>query len=212
MESELVAGFMTEHGASIFVFFFLGEYSSLILMSAFMSVFFLGGYHFPDLREWILKPIFTIADYFFENIKFIIHYSDSNFNSNNNSFDSVLNNENFNFQTKIIKFLKNDSDLYINNYMEYSNDNYHIEFSVKDTIFQFINLLIDKLEGSSILGFKIVIVVFLFIWVRASFPRLRYDQLMSLCWKELLPLVFAYIIFTICVFYAFDIIPYGITI
>jgi NADH-ubiquinone oxidoreductase chain 1 len=203
---------MTEHGASIFVFFFLGEYSSLILMSAFMSVFFLGGYNFPDLREWILKPIFTLADYFFENIKLIISYSDSNFNRNNNSSDSLFNNENLNFHTKIMKFLSYDSDLNIKNNMEYSNDNYHIEFSVKDTIYQFINLLIDKLEGSSILGFKIVIVVFLFIWVRASFPRLRYDQLMSLCWKELLPLVFAYIIFAVCLFYAFDMIPYGITI
>jgi NADH:ubiquinone oxidoreductase subunit H len=47
---------MTEHGASIFVFFFLGEYSSLILMSAFMSIFFLGGHHCPDLHKLILDP------------------------------------------------------------------------------------------------------------------------------------------------------------
>src|SRR5271154_2312526 len=47
-ESELVAGFMTEHSASVFVFFFLGEYSSLILMSALMTVLFLGGYISPE--------------------------------------------------------------------------------------------------------------------------------------------------------------------
>jgi len=63
-ESELVAGFMTEHGASIFVFFFLGEYSSLILMSTFMSIFFLGGYHCPDLYKLIFDPIFYIYSYF----------------------------------------------------------------------------------------------------------------------------------------------------
>jgi NADH-ubiquinone oxidoreductase chain 1 len=63
LESELVAGFMTEHGASIFVFFFLGEYSSLILMSAFMSVFFLGGHHCPDLHKLILDPILSIYNY-----------------------------------------------------------------------------------------------------------------------------------------------------
>jgi NADH-ubiquinone oxidoreductase chain 1 len=59
-ESELVAGFMTEHSASVFVFFFLGEYASLILMSAFMSVFFLGGHHCPDLHEVILNPLLYI--------------------------------------------------------------------------------------------------------------------------------------------------------
>jgi NADH-quinone oxidoreductase subunit H len=36
--------------------------------------------------------------------------------------------------------------------------------------------------------FKIAIVTFLFIWVRATLPRLRYDQLMSFGWKVLLPL------------------------
>jgi NADH:ubiquinone oxidoreductase subunit H len=62
-ESELVAGFMTEHGASIFVFFFLGEYSSLVLMSAFMSIFFLGGHHCPDLHKIIIDPFIFLYYY-----------------------------------------------------------------------------------------------------------------------------------------------------
>jgi NADH-quinone oxidoreductase subunit H len=36
--------------------------------------------------------------------------------------------------------------------------------------------------------FKMALVTFLFIWVRATLPRLRYDQLMSFGWKILLPL------------------------
>jgi NADH-ubiquinone oxidoreductase chain 1 len=44
MESELVSGFMTEHAAVIFVFFFLAEYASIVLICTLTSVLFLGGY------------------------------------------------------------------------------------------------------------------------------------------------------------------------
>ena len=48
-ESELVSGFMTEHAGVPFVAFFLGEYASLVLMSALTATLFLGGYGMPLL-------------------------------------------------------------------------------------------------------------------------------------------------------------------
>jgi NADH-ubiquinone oxidoreductase chain 1 len=192
-ESELVAGFMTEHGASIFVFFFLGEYSSLILMSSFMSIFFLGGYHCPDLHKIFIDPLLFIYYYleseFYNFLPLTYQYSD--FYLSNDMIESENN------------------DFCVSNYIVKSTSDYFTNFSSKETALESINILIDKIQGSYVLGFKIIIVVFFYIWVRASFPRFRYDQLMSLCWKELLPLVFAYIIFTICLFYTFDMMPYG---
>lgn len=48
-ESELVAGFFTEHGATVFVFFFLGEYCSIVLMSTLTAILFTGGWLMPEL-------------------------------------------------------------------------------------------------------------------------------------------------------------------
>ena len=41
---------------------------------------------------------------------------------------------------------------------------------------------------------KTYVIVFLFFWFRATFPRLRYDQLMTLGWKRLIPAALAWIV------------------
>lgn len=40
-----------------------------------------------------------------------------------------------------------------------------------------------------ITSIETIIIAFLFIWVRASYPRIRYDRLMALTWKAFLPIV-----------------------
>ena len=42
---------------------------------------------------------------------------------------------------------------------------------------------------------KILFLLFSFIWVRVTFPRYRYDQLMRLGWKIFLPLSLGFVIF-----------------
>jgi len=51
---------------------------------------------------------------------------------------------------------------------------------------------------------KVTLLLFGFIWVRSSFPRYRYDQLMRLGWKVLLPISLSYIFFTSGILLTFD--------
>lgn len=106
-ESELVAGYNVEYSSMPFSMFFLGEYANMILISAFASILFLGG--------WL-----PICD----------------------------------------------------------ND--------------FCNMI----PGFIWLCAKIFVMLFCFIWVRATLPRYRYDQLMRLGWKVFLPLSLTWVVGT----------------
>jgi len=57
-------------------------------------------------------------------------------------------------------------------------------------------------------GIKISIFVILFVWIRAALPRYRYDQLMILGWKNLLPLSISILVFTFCSTLCFNLLPY----
>ena len=146
-ESELVSGFMTEHAAVIFVFFFLAEYASIVLICILNAMLFLGGY---------------VLDY-----TFILHSL---------------------------------------NYTLMSNPMFPIT-GIGEEVFHFFSFpLIEGIIYGLTIGIKSCIMVFIFIWVRASFPRIRFDQLMSFSWTILLPVVIAFIIIVPCIIYSFEII------
>ncbi len=106
-ESEIVAGFFVEYSAMTFALFFLGEYTSMILMASMTTILFLGG--------WL--PIFDIAPF-------------------------------------------------------------------------------NWLPGPLWFILKVMAVLFVFLWSRATFPRYRYDQLMRLGWKVFLPLSLGWLVLT----------------
>jgi NADH-quinone oxidoreductase subunit H len=54
---------------------------------------------------------------------------------------------------------------------------------------------------------KLVVLLFAFVWVRAAFPRYRYDQLMRLGWKVFLPLSLAFVIFVSVLLFCLDGLP-----
>ncbi len=148
-ESELVSGFMTEHAAVIFVFFFLAEYGSILLMCILISIFFLGGYLINDTYIYLFDILSLIWSYLFD-VDWISQY-----------------------------------------------ENFKVEYLYKNSIF-------NSLLSSLILGLKTSSMVFTFIWVRASFPRIRFDQLMTFCWTVMLPILFAYIILIPCILFEFN--------
>jgi NADH:ubiquinone oxidoreductase subunit H len=54
--------------------------------------------------------------------------------------------------------------------------------------------ILNRIPGSIWFSIKVILFLFLYIWVRAAFPRYRYDQLMGLGWKVFLPLSLAWVV------------------
>ena len=54
---------------------------------------------------------------------------------------------------------------------------------------------------------KVIFILFLFIWVRGTFPRYRYDQLMRLGWKVFLPFSLFWVVATSGFLVYFDMLP-----
>ena len=119
-EQELVAGFHTEYSAMKFAFFFLAEYTNMIVVSAIATTVFLGGWGSP---------------FAFLGIEFPKSFG-------------------------IIKSV--------------------LDFAMP--IFWFL--------------LKVFLIMFFMIWVRWTFPRYRYDQLMNIGWKVLLPFSILNIVFS----------------
>jgi NADH-quinone oxidoreductase subunit H len=66
---------------------------------------------------------------------------------------------------------------------------------------------LNLIPGPIWFGAKIAFGLFIFLWVRATFPRYRYDQLMRLGWKVFLPISLAGVAIVSGVLVAFDMLP-----
>ena len=68
----------------------------------------------------------------------------------------------------------------------------------------FDNIFFNFIPGCFWFGLKTTAILFLFVWVRAAFPRYRYDQLMRLGWKIFLPFSLGWFLFVAGFLLSFD--------
>nr|YP_009182726.1 NADH dehydrogenase subunit 1 [Davidina armandi]AHH34338.1 NADH dehydrogenase subunit 1 [Davidina armandi] len=99
-------------------------------------------------------------------------------------------------------FAEGESELVSGFNIEYSSGGFALIFLAEYSSILFMSLLfvIFYMGGYNlnlIFYLKMVMISFLFIWVRGTLPRYRYDKLMYLCWKSYLPISLNYLLFFI---------------
>nr|YP_009104327.1 NADH dehydrogenase subunit 1 [Aedes notoscriptus]AIV00384.1 NADH dehydrogenase subunit 1 [Aedes notoscriptus] len=99
-------------------------------------------------------------------------------------------------------FAEGESELVSGFNVEYSSGSFALIFLAEYSSILFMSMLFSVIFlGSDIYSimffFKLSIISFLFIWVRGTLPRFRYDKLMYLAWKSFLPMSLNYLFFFI---------------
>nr|YP_009651416.1 NADH dehydrogenase subunit 1 [Orthetrum melania]QDA21668.1 NADH dehydrogenase subunit 1 [Orthetrum melania] len=97
-------------------------------------------------------------------------------------------------------FAEGESELVSGFNIEYSSGGFALIFMAEYSSILFMSMLFVVLFlGGDFYSFlfiiKLVAVSFLFIWIRGTLPRYRYDKLMYLAWKSFLPISLNYLIF-----------------
>ena len=69
--------------------------------------------------------------------------------------------------------------------------------------------LFEMIPGIIWFALKTSLLLFVFLWIRATFPRFRYDQLMRIGWKVFLPLSLFWVVATSGFLVVFDLLPKG---
>ncbi|YP_009390196.1 NADH dehydrogenase subunit 1 (mitochondrion) [Hermetia illucens] len=156
------------------------EVSLILILLSF--VFLIGGYNFIDFflyqkYIWFVSLSFPLG---------LIWFVSSLAETNRTPFD----------------FAEGESELVSGFNVEYSSGGFALIFLAEYSSILFMSMLFSLLFlggmiNSVVFFFELVFISFLFIWVRGTLPRFRYDKLMYLAWKSFLPLSLNYLIFFI---------------
>jgi len=191
-ESEIVGGYHTEYSAMKFGLFFVGEYVAMSASSAMMVTLFFGGYNIPWVGTDILKAHFDIVMIAIMVMLPILSYKFGGWILKNNIWpkaDDKRNNE----SKWLIRVL-----VMMNVFIVFLLGSF-LFFGVSATT---TNIAVAIIQVATF-AIKLLLMNFVFVWVRWTLPRFRYDQLQDLGWKVLLPISIANIFVTAIVIVAF---------
>jgi NADH-quinone oxidoreductase subunit H len=185
-ESEII-GFHTEYSAMKYGLFFMAEYANIFVVGAIIATLFLGGWQIPWLPTGVLKSNAALALQGASVLAII------------GSMIAAFRLHDF-YKKRRYKW----SDLRdLEGYFLYGALGVVVLFALGAIIAgQMVpfNGIVSSLVAMSlqiaIFVTKALIICFIIVWIRWSLPRLRYDQLMALGWKIMLPLGIANVLFT----------------
>jgi NADH-quinone oxidoreductase subunit H len=166
-ESELVAGFHTEYSSFKFAMFFIAEYTSMITVSSLCAILFFGGWNSPFPDSW------TITHYLPSLILI--------------PFGLWVLAGGLKYETIFGKLILPGLGAAI------AGLGLLLLGGLKIEVLHTVN---EYIQGPFWLLGKIFFFLFFYVWARGTLPRFRYDQLMNIGWKLLLPVSIANVIVT----------------
>ena len=166
-ESELVAGFHTEYSSFKFAMFFIAEYTSMITVSSLCAILFFGGWNSPFPTTW------TVTHYIPSLILI--------------PFGLWVLFDGLKYETIFGKLILPGLGTAIAGVGA---------LLLAGLWIAPLNEVNEYIQGPFWLLSKIFFFLFFYVWARGTLPRFRYDQLMSIGWKLLLPVSIANVIVT----------------
>ncbi len=187
-ESEIVAGFHVEYSAMKFAVFFMGEYVAMFASSAIIVTLFFGGYNIPFLgTETLINNITPVAAILLLAVPIFMYLFTGWIRKNNASqypreddprkFEATVYIRCFWALTIVV-------ELFLLGVVSFAHPDQNMT-----------HLFVAVLQIATFL-IKVTMMLFVYVWVRWTIPRFRYDQLQRLGWEKLLPLALLNIFIT----------------
>lgn len=179
-ESEIVAGYMTEHTAMKFAMYFMGEYVAMNTASAVIITVIFGGYQIPWVStEMMLEHFSVFVVVLMITVPVIVGVLIKWMRKNNTVRPTVSTDSGRNFETKVLTIALLSMTALIEVILLY------LAFFADSALADSITVMLFQIV---VFVVKLMMFNIFFILIRWTVPRFRYDQVQHLGWYYLLPL------------------------